>query len=263
MEIHLGCSEGFVPEPEGDDGGVHSAVQHLHGARMAEHMGCDRLATERGAGGLSCDRMVADEQLDRVGAEPSASTGGKQRVSRPAAAFPEPDPQRADGLPGKRRDAFFAALAVGSDVWASAEIDVADDQAREFREAQAGLEREEQESVVPTASPGRAVWRREECRQFPTVEECDESPFESLGRDGQDALDVVRVLGVLEGRVAEEAVDGSESGVACADTVLAVAFEMLQEGADERRVDVREVESRGRLPVRSWANAMSRRKVSR
>jgi hypothetical protein len=101
--------------------------------------------------------------------------------------------------------------------------------------------------VVPTASPSRPVWRREERRQFPTVEECDEIPFESLGRDGQDALDVVRVLGVLDGRVAEEAVDGSEPGIACADTVLAVPFEMLQEAAAERRVDVREVESRGRL----------------
>src|SRR6266851_9849440 len=191
--------------------------------------------------------MVADEQLDRVRAESSASPGGKQRVSRPAAAFPEPDPERADGLAGKRSDAFFAALAVGSHAWTSAEIEIADDQAREFREAQTGLECKKQQRMVPTASPGRAVRHREECQQFSTVQECDESPFESLRRDGQDALDVVRVLGVVEGREAEEAVDGSKSGVACADTVLAVLFEILQEGADERRVDVREVESRGRL----------------
>ncbi len=102
MEIHLGCSDGFVPEPEGDDSGVYAAVQHLHGARVAEHVGSDRLATEGGAGGLSCGRMVADEQLDRVRAESSASTGGKQRVSRPAAAFPEPDPERA-GQQARRR----------------------------------------------------------------------------------------------------------------------------------------------------------------
>ena len=136
---------------------------------------------------------------------------------------------------------------MGSDVRTSAEIEIADDQAREFREAQAGLECKKQQSMVPTASPGRAVRRREECHQFSTVQECDEGPFESLRRDGQDALDVGRVLGVLEGRVAEEAVDSGESDVARADAVLAVPFEMLQEDADERRVDVREVESRGRL----------------
>jgi hypothetical protein len=55
------------------------------------------------------------------------------------------------------------------------------------------------------------------------------------------------VLGVLQGRVAEHGVDGGEPGVAGARAVAAVVFEVVQERADQRRVQVGEVEL-ARLP---------------
>ena len=64
----------------------------------------------------------------------------------------------------------------------------------------------------------------------------------ALGRDRHHARDRVRVLGVLERGVAVEGVDGAQTGVAGAGAVAAVAFEVGEERADQRRGQVVDVQ---------------------
>jgi hypothetical protein len=56
------------------------------------------------------------------------------------------------------------------------------------------------------------------------------------------------VLGVTEGGIAEYGADGGEAGVAGARAVVPVAFEVVQEAADQRRVQVGDVELARLLP---------------
>src|SRR6266511_274041 len=70
---------------------------------------------------------------------------------------------------------------------------------------------------------------------------------EALLRDGEDALDQSRVRWLAAGREAEERVDRREPRVACPDAVAALLLEVIEEGADERRVDVREEQGGRRL----------------
>ena len=79
----------------------------------------------------------------------------------------------------------------------------------------------EQEGVVPTAGPGRAAGCSKECGDFRAVEKGNDGAFESFDRDGDDALDIGGVLGVLEGREAIEGMDGGEPSVAGAATSAA------------------------------------------
>ena len=55
------------------------------------------------------------------------------------------------------------------------------------------------------------------------------------------------MLGFAERGEAEEGVDCGEAGVAAADAVAALVFEMVEEGADERGVEVGQIQLRGRF----------------
>jgi hypothetical protein len=55
------------------------------------------------------------------------------------------------------------------------------------------------------------------------------------------------VSGFAERGEAEEGVDGGEAGVAAADAVPALAFEMVEEGADECGVEVGQIQLGGRF----------------
>lgn len=52
------------------------------------------------------------------------------------------------------------------------------------------------------------------------------------------------MLGMTIGGKAEKGVDGGQAGVACADGVGAIAFEVIEEAADECGVEIGQVEVR-------------------
>lgn len=96
--------------------------------------------------------------LDRVTAQPPAGAGRKERVGWCAAAFGEPAPQHRDGQRCQRGDAFLAAFAEAVHVGADAEADVGDGEVDQFGDPQPGLDREDEQRVVP--SPVRvARWQ--------------------------------------------------------------------------------------------------------
>jgi hypothetical protein len=125
-------------------------------------------------------------------------------------------------------------------------MDVGAAEADELRDAQPGLDGEQEEGMVASARRGRPVRGREDGLDLLGAEERDEAALEALGGDGQHPLDERGMLGMAQRGVAEERADGSQARVAGAHGVAAVALEVVEEGADERRVEVREVEPRGR-----------------
>src|SRR6266540_2096836 len=140
----------------------------------------------------------------------------------------EPGPPDAAG---QRRAALLTTLAVAANVGAGAEGEVVDPQPGKFRQAQAGLDGEEEQRVVAATESGGRVWRCEERVDFGGGEEGDEVTVEALLRDGEDALDQSRVRWLAAGREAEERVDRREPRVACPDAVAALLLEVIEEGA--------------------------------
>ena len=71
----------------------------------------------------------------------------------------------------------------------------------------------------------------------------------AFGRDGQDAADQRRVLGVAQRGVAEQGPDGGQPQVTGPRRVAAPGFEVVEEGGDDLVAEVVQVSSAGCLPA--------------
>jgi hypothetical protein len=117
--------------------------------------------------------------------------------------------------------------------------------------------------VVAPPGPGGAVRGGQQRVELRFGEEGDERPLEALWRDREDALDRGGVLGMTKRRVAEQRADCRQASVARPDAVCALALEVIEEGADQRRVEIVDLKRRGPLAGAFAANSSSRRMVSR
>lgn len=107
--------------------------------------------------------------------------------------------------------------------------DVAAAQSDELADPQAGLHRQDQQGVIATANPGRAIRCCQQRLELWPGEEGDDLAIDTLLGDCEDPLDKGAVF-VGEGGEVEERVHGGEPGVAGAGTVVADGFEVLKEG---------------------------------
>jgi len=96
--------------------------------------------------------------------------------------------------------------------------------------------------VVAAAEPGAAVRGGEQRFDLLEVEVADGVALVAFGRDCHHSGDRVRVLGMLQGHVPVERVDRPEPGVAGADMVAAILFEMVEERADQQRVEIVDIQ---------------------
>jgi len=80
----------------------------------------------------------------------------------------------------------------------------------------------------------------------------DQVALGPLGRDGEHPLDGGGVLGVVQGQVGEQGVDGGPAGCCGWRRCVPDGLEVAQERGDERRVELCDVEGGGALAVR-WA----------
>jgi len=156
--------------------------------------------------------------------------------------------QDGDGVLRERGDPLFAALAVAGDVRSCAEVNVAAGQAGQLGDPEPGLGGEGEHCVVAPPGPGGFVRGCEQGTDLRLGEPGDEGFFMLLGRDGQDAGDRLGVLGMAQGGVAEQGSDRGEAGVAGAGAVAPDVFEVVQEAADQRGVQVGDVELAGLFP---------------
>jgi hypothetical protein len=101
--------------------------------------------------------------------------------------------------------------------------------------------------VVAPAGPSGQVTSAEQRAGLGVAEVGDQVALGALGRDRQDTLDRACVLGVAQGKVAEQGVDRCQAAVAGRDAVAPVLLQVFQERGDQRRVEVGDVQAAGRL----------------
>ena len=177
----------------------------------------------------------------------SAGDGGEQRVARGAGALAQPGLEDRFGRGHQRCSSFFAALADGVHVGAGGERDVLAGESGEFGDPQTGLDGQGEHGVVAPAGPGGLVAGRQQRVDLGFGEVGDQVAFGAFGRDGEHPLDGAGVLGMLQGEVAEQRVDRGQPVVAGGHAVVSVAFEVVQERGDQRRVELGDVEGAGCL----------------
>ena len=127
-----------------------------------------------------------------------------------------------------------------------AEVQVGAGEPDQFGDPQAGLDGEEQQRVVASPGPGGLVAGGEQRVDLGLGEVGDQRPVEAFGWDRQHPGDALGVFGVGQRGEAEQRVDRGQPGVAGADAVAALVFEVVEEAGDQRRVEVGEVQLRGR-----------------
>ena len=121
-------------------------------------------------------------------------------------------------------------------------------QADEFGHPQPRLDRHQQQGPVPAADPGRPVRRRQQRVDLLRREVFDQPPLVALAGDGQDAAALVGVGRLLERDVLEEGMDRRQACVAAPGAVAAFLLEVIEEVADEGRVQILEGQLRRGLP---------------
>jgi hypothetical protein len=121
---------------------------------------------------------------------------------------------------------------------ACGEGDVTDPQADQFGDPQPGLDRDQQQRVVATAVPAGGVRRGEQRFDLGGVEVVDGVSLVAFGRDREHPADRVQLLGVFERCELVERVDRRQAVVAGPWAVAAVLFEVGEERADQRCVEV-------------------------
>jgi hypothetical protein len=120
-------------------------------------------------------------------------------------------------------------------------------QADQLGDPQPRLHGDEQHRAVTPSDPRHAIGHRQERIDLRLSQEVDQCSLEALGLDRENAGDVRRMLRVTQGGVAEQRVDGREPSVARAHGISSLVLEVIQERANERSVDIGEVQGGGRL----------------
>ena len=203
MQVDLGGLDAFVAEPERDHGDVDTAVEQLHGRGVPQDMWGEVLVVQRRAAPGRGGGVFGEQPGDRVGAQWSASTGREHRIGWAAVVFAEPGGERGDGVGGKRGRAVFASLAVATNVWPGAQMDVVADESGQFGDPQAGLDGQREQGVITATEPGAVVGRGQQCVDLLAGQEAHQFLLVAFGGDGQHPLDRLGVFGMLQGGVAE------------------------------------------------------------
>ena len=87
--------------------------------------------------------------------------------------------------------------------------------------------------MVPPADPGGRVRRRNQRIDLLTREVCDRSSLVTFARNRQDPATQVRATWFLERNLAEEGMDGRQTGIPGSDAVGTFGFEVVEELTDE------------------------------
>lgn len=129
--------------------------------------------------------MPAHDVFQSVATEPRSPSAWEQWIFVGTPPFLQPGFQNPDGFPLQRCGAMLAALALTANVSPGARNKVATSQTCNLRCPQARLQRNQQDRMVATADPRRAIGRGQESVNFIAIEELDHSPDISLSRHCQ------------------------------------------------------------------------------
>lgn len=112
--------------------------------------------------------------------------------------------------------------------------------ADDFGSTQTGLHGQQQKRPVTAPAPAAEVGSGEQGGDFDAGEEGDGWANITLARDGENPLCQCAVFRRMQGHIAEEGMDGGKTDIAATGAVVAVVFEMIEEGAEERGVEIRQ-----------------------
>ena len=98
--------------------------------------------------------------------------------------------------------------------------------------------------VVASPGPGRPVRCIEQRIEFRFNEESDKLSVETFSWNGKHALDYGGMLGMSKRCVPEQRPDGGEPSIAGAGTIFPLLLKVVEEGADERRIQIADVQLR-------------------
>lgn len=253
IEIDLRGLDGFMPEPERDDGGIHPGMQQVHGRCVPQAVECDVFLLERGADFAGRGQVLFQKASDGIGAQLPAAHAGEDNAVLVSARFIEPCFEDCGNRLAQWNGALLAPLAENFDMCARAERDILTSQADHLGQTQARLQSRQQQRVIPATVPGALVRCTQEAIDLGTRQEVDELAIEPLGRHCQDALYLGAVCRHFIGSEAEERSDSSEAQIAHMGGHAPRLLLLVKEGGDERRVELLEGQ-----PVREGVCALTR-----
>src|ERR1700730_16613832 len=122
---------------------------------------------------------------------------------------------------------------------------VADRNAKHFRDASTGVVEDGEESPVPLTAPSAGVWGIENALDLFPREKFGQRAGESFHGHSQGMLNAVELGEIVMSRVLQERAQCCQACVAAAHGVFAFGFQIIQEGQDELRVQIGEQEMLG------------------
>ena len=247
MQVHPGRLDGFVTEPQGDDGAVDALVKKFHCGSVPKAVRAHALGFQ-GPAAIGCQRdILVDDALDRVTAETAVAVADEQRLVIRCAPLHQPGLERLHRILPERSGARLPALAPAFHMGPCSEIDVAAVEVDQFRHSEAGLRAQEQQGPVPPPIPGLEIRSGEERLGLVAVEVGDGALFVPFRGQGEHLVTVMQELRFARGDILEERTDRRQPGVAAASAVAALGLKEVQEAPDKPGIDVGDQQV-GRLP---------------
>jgi len=145
---------------------------------------------------------------------------------------------------GKWRASFLSTFSDALHMRAGAEVDGISVEADQLGQAQAGLGRKQQQDMITTSEPCRAMWGGENRFDLGPRQEMHLAFVMTLAWYRQDSLDQGAVSRLLERYEPEEGANGCQAQVARLDAGASLRLEISEERADKRRIEI--VEGQGR-----------------
>jgi len=208
----------------------------------------DVLPVERCAAFPRCGDVLAHEALDGVATQRPASRRWEDGLLLVTSRLlAKPRVEDASDVVAKRSAARFPPFALTANMGAGAKHHVLAAQPNQLGHPESRLNGKEQERAVSAANPRGGIRSGKKRLDFLRCEELDWPTLEPLVGNGEHPLAEQRVCRLGQRDVLEEAVKGRQARVAGAGAVPALFFEVVEELGHERRVDVFDVEARGRL----------------
>jgi hypothetical protein len=111
--------------------------------------------------------------------------------------------------------------------------------------AESRFHRDQQQCPVPSSYPRRRIGSSDENRGLFLGKELYGPTLVAFGRDGKNALAVERIRGLFERHVAEERVERGEARIASARGTAALLFDVVEELAQQRSVEILDPQTAG------------------
>jgi len=150
--------------------------------------------------------VLGHQALQCVGAETSAVGTGKDRIVGLPALLRHPFLEDGRNVGTQRRAPHLAAFSEATDMSADAEFDIAPAKECDFAVAEAGLNGDEQQSLVSSSNPCTGIRSgHERCGLF-VSQKFDRPTHETLRRESEDTLALQGQRRFMNGHELEEGV---------------------------------------------------------